>query len=157
MTWVEVMPISGVVDHFKRVCRRNRGLALGQHAFFPQLLAGIRVGIEGINPVTFRGHEDDVVLVAFVHCQIGHVKRLGVHISGAVQTAGKEFPEVALLTTAGVSAYSFVFWPVRALSLWNVSTPARSVTATVTAGLTEPENGFAVMLWLPGMVDAFGE
>jgi hypothetical protein len=58
---------------------------------------------------------------------------------------------------AGVNAYSFVFWPVRALSLWNVSTPARSVIATVTAGLMVPENGFAVMLWLPGMVDALGE
>ena len=58
---------------------------------------------------------------------------------------------------AGVSANSFVFCPVRALSLWYVNTPARSVTTAAAGGLMLPEDSFAVTLWLPGIVDAFGE
>jgi hypothetical protein len=50
-----------------------------------------------------------------------------------------------------------MFWPVRALSLWWVNTVARSVTATVTAGLGVPPETCAVTLWFPGIVDALGE
>jgi len=70
------------VAGFAGVGIRYGGFAGLQHSGFPKLLAGVGIGVEGIDEIAFRGDVDDVVLIAVGHGDVGDVERLGIGVAG---------------------------------------------------------------------------
>src|SRR5271170_995338 len=53
-----------------------------QHGGLPKLLAGVGVGVEGIDEIALGGDKDDVVLFVVGHEEVGDVKGLGIGVAG---------------------------------------------------------------------------
>ena len=110
ITGVLVMPISGRMSLAFTSLGRHRGYARIriEEVHSPKRIGGRRVGVEGVNAVVLRRHNQDIVDAISRNRDLRHVERLRVNVSvhrKRIQPA----ETFAAFTLSGVRVVSSVF------------------------------------------------